>query len=951
MKEDRLKLFRILFLLLLAAPAMAADVSFTANLRNWSSRPTVSYLMASISDCGAGNIPRVISGPNAGVKSLQKQKFTQDGTGLVSDTITPNADITCGVSTGTTRYLIEIFEPQPDGQPDKRIFYAYYTVGPGAFVLETADQNPSVPAPATANAVLKNPTATQNVVQPTGTSLQVTGLGGVDFTSAGFTRPVKSGLGADTPVTCTANKDLYIKTDATAGQQLFLCNSAGNGYNLVGDGGGGGGGSGTVTSFSAGDLVPLFTTTEANVTTTPALSFTLSNANANTIFAGPASGAAAAPAFRSLVSLDIPNNAANTTGTAAALAADPVDCTAGNFPLGVNASGTAVSCTDAATQAELDTHSALTTAHSSTSANTASRIMQRGASGEFSAGQALLDAMKSLGGTAIDSYPSNFQSGYNSSTNAHLSKDRATDFVSTLFVGSYTTDPNLTQTDAIAGANRIANVSGDAALSSYHAGVTGDFEYFGSDTGTFSTVGTGVLGFCWAGNSGTGTIGKCASVTARSLLSVNSKVTDLMGFYAPSPEISGGGQTMSGINYGFVAESRGALGTGKGGFRSFATGGSVFDETIDATGFKQAGAALNFSHLAGTASDAQVPDNITASNYLALSGGTLTGLLTTDNLGIELDESDTNPTCAAGNFNIFADLSELKLKKCTNGVASDLDTTGAGSGDSITVNAVAVVDADFDDATPVAPTSIPGSINVAFQKDSSSPANISAYVVGFTPRPSVRIPRWVMANGTGTLTLLGENTGSATGTAAATVGDATWPVSVNYASAASTNAVAGINGDATERPYRMGRNIYFATFGGFAAAGDYAVSRTWLGLGDQTLATMVASSNPAGNYAAFRWVAGTDTNWQCVTKDNTTQNVVASSVAGASTTPHLFEMIFDDTAGNITFKIDGVTQCGGAITTNRPTAGTMMTHHSGLATLENVAKNWRITYIYGESSL
>lgn len=43
------------------------------------------------------------------------------------------------------------------------------------------------------------------------------------------------------------------------------------------------------------------------------------NQTANTIFAGPASGAAAAPTFRTLVSADIPNNAANTTGSAATL--------------------------------------------------------------------------------------------------------------------------------------------------------------------------------------------------------------------------------------------------------------------------------------------------------------------------------------------------------------------------------------------------------------------------------------------------------------------------------------------------------------------------------------------------------------------------------------------------------------------------------------------------------
>lgn len=41
---------------------------------------------------------------------------------------------------------------------------------------------------------------------------------------------------------------------------------------------------GTVTSFSAGDLSPLFTTTESTVTSTPTLTFALSNAGGNTYF-------------------------------------------------------------------------------------------------------------------------------------------------------------------------------------------------------------------------------------------------------------------------------------------------------------------------------------------------------------------------------------------------------------------------------------------------------------------------------------------------------------------------------------------------------------------------------------------------------------------------------------------------------------------------------------------
>jgi hypothetical protein len=62
------------------------------------------------------------------------------------------------------------------------------------------------------------------------------------------------------------------------------------------------GGGGTVTSFSSGNLSPIFTTSVATSTTTPALSFSLSNAGANTYF-GNATGVSAAPSYTSAGSL------------------------------------------------------------------------------------------------------------------------------------------------------------------------------------------------------------------------------------------------------------------------------------------------------------------------------------------------------------------------------------------------------------------------------------------------------------------------------------------------------------------------------------------------------------------------------------------------------------------------------------------------------------------------
>lgn len=71
---------------------------------------------------------------------------------------------------------------------------------------------------------------------------------------------------------------------------------------------GGGTGGGSVNIFSSGNLSPLFTTSVATPTTTPALSFVLSNAAANTIFGNATSGSAA-PSFGQLVTGQITNSA------------------------------------------------------------------------------------------------------------------------------------------------------------------------------------------------------------------------------------------------------------------------------------------------------------------------------------------------------------------------------------------------------------------------------------------------------------------------------------------------------------------------------------------------------------------------------------------------------------------------------------------------------------------
>ena len=63
------------------------------------------------------------------------------------------------------------------------------------------------------------------------------------------------------------------------------------------------------------------------------------------------------------------------------------------------------------------------------------------------------------------------------------------------------------------------------------------------------------------------------------------------------------------------------------------------------------------------------------------------------NLGVFVTPSDTNPACAAGDYGWYADLSETNLKKCVNGVVTDLTggtltnvtLDGEGTGNTITL--------------------------------------------------------------------------------------------------------------------------------------------------------------------------------------------------------------------------------------------------------------------------
>lgn len=152
----------------------------------------------------------------------------------------------------------------------------------------------------------------------------------------------------------------------------------------------GGGGSGTVTSVGL-SMPSQFAVSGSPVTTSGTLTAAWNTQTANTVFAGPGSGGAAAPTFRALVAADLPASAVLTTGSYS----DPAWLTLTKSKVGLgNVENTALSTWSGS--ANINTIGTLVNGSvpwanvsgkpTFASANTASAVVQRDASGNFSAG-------------------------------------------------------------------------------------------------------------------------------------------------------------------------------------------------------------------------------------------------------------------------------------------------------------------------------------------------------------------------------------------------------------------------------------------------------------------------------------------------------------------------------------------------------------------------------------
>jgi hypothetical protein len=219
-----LLLLAALLFLGLAAAALAQDTAaISGNLVDLTGAAVTSdtFVRFTLANCGR-NTPRV---NGTGILDQAVKDFTPDGAGAFSGTLYRNDRIECGGVTGSTRYVATIYRAKALLWPGHR-----YNIAAATFDLNTAPPETAIPPSTAGDYALRNASNT------------FTG-GTQSFEAAAVTRPFRRLAFASFPASCTANREFIERSDpATAGQVIYVCNSTGNGWDLVGDGGAGGGG-------------------------------------------------------------------------------------------------------------------------------------------------------------------------------------------------------------------------------------------------------------------------------------------------------------------------------------------------------------------------------------------------------------------------------------------------------------------------------------------------------------------------------------------------------------------------------------------------------------------------------------------------------------------------------------------------------------------------------------
>lgn len=156
----------------------------------------------------------------------------------------------------------------------------------------------------------------------------------------------------------------------------------------------------------------------------------------------------------------------------------------------------------------------------------------------------------------------------------------------------------------------------------------------------------------------------------------------------------------------------------------------------------------------------------------------------------------------------------------------------------------------------------------------------------------------------------------------------------------ATGAISGDASGYSDTPLRWsGRNNYVGLSVKPVALTNIDV---WVGIFNTTSGNFpnaYVGADPAeNNYAAFRFVAGTDTNWMAVSKDATAQEITDTGVAFAVARTKL-EVFIDDTNSQVRFYVNGTLVA--THTVRIPSSGGLVMGLN-IQTQENLAKTFKV---------
>jgi hypothetical protein len=242
--------------------------------------------------------------------SLPNSSVATEGNGITI-AVTPGGAATFGVSTAITGADILTWQPGDTIFTDRRALILGSGLsadfGSNTLTLSVTGQNAgtvtsvdvAAPFQTSSGAVTTAGTITLSYQNQLAGTLLIAPSGSTG--SPTFRRI----LGQDLPI--FGSSSIAVTTNATGGLVLT---------SLVT---GGGGGSGTLTNLTVGDLSPIFTSNVANPTTTPAVTYSLTNAAQNSALLGPKTGGTGSPTYRAITGQDLGNLVAGANMTISAV--------------------------------------------------------------------------------------------------------------------------------------------------------------------------------------------------------------------------------------------------------------------------------------------------------------------------------------------------------------------------------------------------------------------------------------------------------------------------------------------------------------------------------------------------------------------------------------------------------------------------------------------------------